>query len=653
MFRFRTISARLIVAISAIIAVTCLVLGIFSVIQQQSLTRLALDQQLELQFNSVVAAIDYEGRAERAVGAVIAALPPVADGIAKGDRDGLVALLGQAAATLRDQGIPRFGIITPPATIFLRPLDVKTFGDDISARRPTVVLANRTGEPVTGVEMGPDALATYATNPVMRDGKSLAVIDIGVAFGKEFVERARQRFGIELAVHSFDGTGFRTLASTFGDSGVAAPAELRAAVDGVALRRDATFNGHPAALYLGQIKNYSGRPVAVIELLKDTTQYEAVTAGARLNLILVTVAILGVGIVLALVLGRGLSRPLSAITATMDRLSSGDTGVAIPGSERLDELGAMAKAVDVFRQHMLVESRLAGEQASEHDAKDRRTATVMQLTGNFEGKMSALMRTLSSSSADLQSTARAMASTSEETMRRAATVTAASEQATASTNAVAAATEQLSASIREISQQATQSSGIIKEAVRQANQSDEQVRGLTAAAEKIGEVVKMISDIAGQTNLLALNATIEAARAGDAGKGFAVVASEVKALANQTAIATGQIGEQIKAIQEATRMSARSIQGITETIGQVNETATAIASTVEQQGAATREISGSVHQAARATQEVTSNIVCVSEAASETGSVAAQVLTAAGALTENGELLRRQLDEFLREVRAA
>ncbi|HEX3991660.1 MAG TPA: cache domain-containing protein, partial [Acetobacteraceae bacterium] len=363
MFTFRTISARLVLAISLIIAVTCGVLGTFSILQQRSLLQLALDQQLRLQFDSVASAIDYEGRAARAVGGVIAALPPVADGIAKGDRAALLALLRDPGNSLKAQGIPRFGIIVPPATIFLRPLAPDSPGGDISARRPTVVLANQTGKPFAGVEMGPEALATYATTPVMRDGKSLAVIDIGVAFGKEFVDRIRQRFGIDLAVHSFDGTSFHTLASTFGDAGVATPQELKAALDGAELRRDATFGGHPAAVWLGRVRNYGGQPVAVLELIKDTTQYQAVSAAALRNLLLATAIILGCGISLALLIGRSLSRPLSAITATMNRLSGGDTSVTIPGSERPDELGTMAKAVDVFRQSMIDAASLARAQA--------------------------------------------------------------------------------------------------------------------------------------------------------------------------------------------------------------------------------------------------------------------------------------------------
>ena len=653
MFTFRTISARLILAISLIIAVACGVLGTFSIVQQRALLQLALDQQLRLQFDSVVSAIDYEGRTARAVGGVIAALPPVVDNIAKGDRPALLDLLRDPANGLKAQGIPRFGIIVPPATIFLRPLDPNTHGDDISARRPTVVLANQTGKPLGGVEMGPEALATYATTPVMRDGKSLAVIDIGVAFGKEFVGRIRKRFGIDLAVHSFDGTSFRTLASTFGDTGVATPEELKAALDGAELRRDASFGGHPAAVWLGRIRNYSGQPVAVLELIKDTTQYDAVAAGALRNLLLATAIIMGLGIFLALLIGRSLSRPLSAITATMNRLSGGDTAITIPGSERPDELGMMAKAVDVFRQHMIESADLARTQAEEHAGKDQRTAAVQALTTSFERRMGTLVQALSSSATELQTTAQTMAATSEDTTRKASTVAGASERATASAQTVADATEELSASIREIGAAGHAIERNDQGGGPQANRSNDQVHGLAEAAEKIGDVVRMISDIAGQTNLLALNATIEAARAGDAGKGFAVVASEVKALADQTAKATGQIGEQIKAIQEATRNSAQSIQGITETIGRVDDTATSIAAAVEQQNAATQEIARSVSQAAEATQEVTGNIGSVSRAASDTGLAANRVLAAAGEVSGNGTLLERQLEEFLRAVRVA
>jgi len=283
---------------------------------------------------------------------------------------------------------------------------------------------------------------------------------------------------------------------------------------------------------------------------------------------------------------------------------------------------------------------------------DRRQAGL-DIASKLETGIGAIVQAVTAQAVELQATAKSMSATSEETMRQATTVAAASEEATRNVQTVASATEELSASVREIGQQLTQSSRAIGEAVAQANQSNEKVQGLTQAAEKIGDVVKLISGIAGQTNLLALNATIEAARAGEAGKGFAVVASEVKALANQTARATEEIAAQVRAIQEATQSSAQSIQGIAGTIGSVNQTATAISAAVEQQDAATQEIARNISQAAQGTEEVSSNIAGVSEMATRAGAAAAQVLAAAGELSNNGAALKTQVENFLREVRAA
>src|SRR5258708_2782368 len=378
MFRLRSIAASLILGISLAVAVACGILGTFSIIQQRALTQLALDQQLKLQYDSVIAALDYEGRAALAVSATIAALPPVGDAIAKGDRDA-GALLGDAMKALKAQGIPLVTFQTPPATAFYRAHDPKAFGDDASGRRATVVEANRTGKPIVGVEPSRDSLGIFAMTPIMREGKSIANTDIGVAFGKDFVDRAKQRFGIDLAVHWFDGKTFRKLSSTLGDNVVATPEELKSVFDGGTLRRDATLNGHPAALYLGQIKNYAGKPIAVIELVKDTTEYEAAAASSQRNLILGTVAILAGAVLLAFLLFRGLSRPLRAITAVMNRLSSGNTDVTIPGGDRKDELGTMALAVDVFRRHMNEAGTMReAQEAPKHQAELERKALPRQ-----------------------------------------------------------------------------------------------------------------------------------------------------------------------------------------------------------------------------------------------------------------------------------
>ncbi|WP_428486284.1 methyl-accepting chemotaxis protein [Rhodopila sp.] len=300
-----------------------------------------------------------------------------------------------------------------------------------------------------------------------------------------------------------------------------------------------------------------------------------------------------------------------------------------------------------------IEASGKAQEAAQRQAGETRRQTMLDLSGRFEASIGGIVECVASAATELQTTSQAMATTAEETMQQASTVTTASEQATRNVQTVASATEELTASIGQISQQVVAASAMINESVRQAEMSNEQVKGLTEAADKIGDVVRIINGIAGQTNLLALNATIEAARAGDAGKGFAVVASEVKALANQTAKATEEISAHIKAIQEATQLSARLIQGITATIGKVSKTAGTIASAVEEQGAATQEIARNVIRAAEGTQEVSGNITGVSQAAQQTGAAATQVLASAAELSRNGEVLKVQVATFLRDVRAA
>jgi methyl-accepting chemotaxis protein len=654
MFKLRSIAVRLILALSLTVAAACGILGTFSVIQQRSLTQLALDQQLRLQYDSVIAALDYEGRAALAVSAVIATLPPVTEAIAKGDRDALMALLQGSLAALKPQGMPLISFHTPPATAFFRVHEPKLFGEDISARRKTVVESNKTGQPIVGVEPGRDSLGIFAMTPIMRDGISIGVADIGVTFGKQFVDSAKRRFGVDLAVHRFDGKGFASIASTLGDSSVATPDELKSVLDGGTLRRDATLNGHPAALYLGQIKNYAGQPVAVIELVKDTTEYEAAAASSQRHLIFGTVAILAGAVVLAFLLGRGLSRPLTAITAVMNRLSSGDTDLTIPGGERKDELGTMALAVDVFRRNM-IEARALREtqEAAKAQAEIEKKALQRQMADRFEADVKSVVGAVAQATADMQRVAGEITASVNGTSQRAAAAAAASEEASASVGAVAAATEELASSVAEIGRQVTHSSGVAEDAVVKAGQTTEMVASLTAAGEKIGDVLRLISAIASQTNLLALNATIEAARAGDAGRGFAVVASEVKELASQTAKATEEIAGQVTAIQSATGDCVMAIGGISDTIREISGIATTIAAAVEQQDSATREIARSVQQAAAGTSDVSINVAGASQAADQSRALADNVLVASGQLSQHAAALFKSVDTFLAGLRDA
>ena len=653
MFKIKSIAARLILAIALTVAVACAILSGFSITQQRALTRMALDQQLKLQYESVIAAIDYEGRSALAVSAVIAALPPVGDAIAKGDRDSLLTLLGDANKALKAQGIPLITFQLPPAISFFRVHTPKTFGDDVSARRATVVEALKTGRQIVGVEPGREALGIFGMTPIVRDGKNLANVDIGAAFGKEFVDRAKKRFGIDLAVYSLDGQNLNKLSSTFGSTVVTTPDQLKGAI-GTPLLHEAELDGHPVEIYAGPIKNYAGAPVGVLEIIKDTTEYEAAFATAERNLILGTIAILAVAIVLALLLGRGLSRPLTAITAVMNRLSSGDTSVTIPGSERPDELGTMAKAVEMFRQSMLETGALReAQEADKATAEIEKQALQRQMADRFEADVKGVVAAVARATEGMQSVAGEITSSVNGTSQRASAAATASEEASTSVNAVAAATEELASSVSEIGRQVPHSSEVASGAVTKATEATEMVTSLAGAAERIGDVLRLISEIASQTNLLALNATIEAARAGEAGRGFAVVASEVKELASQTAKATDEIASQVSAIQAATGNCVTAISGISDTIREISGIATTIAAAVEEQGSATREIARSVQQASAGTTDVSANVAGASQAADQSRALAGNVTVASSELGQHASALMKSVDTFLAGLRAA
>ena len=350
---------------------------------------------------------------------------------------------------------------------------------------------------------------------------------------------------------------------------------------------------------------------------------------------------------------RSIVNPIAGMTEAMKRLAGGDKSADIPGGGRTDEIGDMSGAVQVFKENMIKADQLAAEQRAEQERKERRQTAVEGFIKEFDDSVGSSLNMLASASTELQTTAQSMTATAEETQRQSTAVAAASEQASTNVQTVASASEELSSSISEISRQVAESAKIAGQAVEDAGHTNTQVQALAEAAQKIGDVVKLINDIAGQTNLLALNATIEAARAGEAGKGFAVVASEVKSLATQTAKATEDIAAQVKAIQTATSDSVRSIEGISGTISRINEIATTIASAVEEQGAATQEIARNVQQASAGTGEVTTNIAGVSQAAADTGSAATQVLGAASELARQGETLRADVGKFLTNIRAA
>ena len=347
-------------------------------------------------------------------------------------------------------------------------------------------------------------------------------------------------------------------------------------------------------------------------------------------------------------------RPLRHLAETVRRLASDDLTAEVAGAGRRDEIGAIASAVLVFKEG-LVNAKVLEDEREEHKARavTEQKAVMNRTADAFEAKVGSLVSMLSSDATKMQATAQSMSAIAAQTNQQATTVAGAADEASAGVQTVAAAAEELTASIYEISRQVAQSAKITGKAVEDARRTDVIVRALADGAQKIGDVVQLITGIAAQTNLLALNATIEAARAGDAGKGFAVVASEVKSLAGQTTKATEEIGAQIRQIQDATGEAVQAIKAIGATIDEVNVIASNIAAAVEEQGATTVEIARNVQQTAANTQEVTVTIAGVSQAANETGAAAGQVLNAASGLSKQAVQLTNEVNAFVAGVRAA
>ena len=470
--------------------------------------------------------------------------------------------------------------------------------------------------------------------------KRLGVLIEGLANGKEQLEAVRKQvIAIEVK-------------RTAGEHGAEALAQLSKLNDEIArIRKEVTL---PINVEAEELAN------TITDFAKKSSQDAQGVAANETASVEQTSLMAGIGVALLLI-GTcvfsifTIARPMRALSVAMDDLAGGNFAVVLPGLGRKDEVGDVAGAVEKFKVVSEKKARDEAEAKIKQDqvAAQQRKADMIKLANGFESAVGEIIETVSSASTELEASAGTLTATAERSQELTTMVAAASEEASTNVQSVASATEELSSSVNEISRQVQESARMATEAVGQARVTNDRVSELSKAASRIGDVVELINTIAGQTNLLALNATIEAARAGEAGRGFAVVASEVKALAEQTAKATGEIGQQITGIQAATQDSVNAIKEISGTIERLSEISSTIAAAVEEQGAATQEISRNVQQAAQGTQQVSANITDVQRGASETGSASSQVLSAAQMLSGDSNRLKLEVGKFLETVRAA
>ena len=647
--------SRTAAAATAIALLACAGFGTIVVLRSDAATTARTEETLEQARSGFDAALAAEARELASVAATLAAMPPVIDALTHRDRPAMLALLRDSQAAVQTGGA-RLNVHAAPAVNFLRVWRPEQNGDDISGRRRTVTEAVRTGQTQVGLERGLRDISIFGVTPIRGADGVLGVVDVALNLTPAVLQRIRDAIDTDIAVLRATEQGFEPIGSTLAAaaSGLASPEARAAAMRGERMRSAAEANGRQYAVLTFPLRDVAGQAIGVVELAIDGRAAGAARAEVLRFVLITAAALLVIAILLGLLVARSIARPVTALTQRMQALAAGDLTGTVPGRERADEIGAMARTVEVFQQGLAEAERLRTEQAQAQARveADRRAATHA-LAEEVERSLSGIASGLATAAGGLAEAGTRLTTAAERSGAAAAETAGGVSRASESVQTVAAATEELAASTAEISRQITEAASVASEAAQQSRTTDSTVQSLAEAAARIGDVVRLISDIAGQTNLLALNATIEAARAGEAGKGFAVVASEVKNLAGQTARATEEIAGQITAMQAATNASVIAVRTIGETIQRMDSVATAIAAAIEEQGAATREIARAVQQAAEGTSGASASAGRVAEEMSDTVTSIRGVSDGAAEVRHQGDGLRDAVARLIGGLRAA
>jgi methyl-accepting chemotaxis protein len=647
----RSLKGKAAIAAAVIFAAGLALSGVVSFFAMSAITETAHLESLTTSTKEGLEALK-DVRARMAVYSdVLVRHPEVIDAVKKNDPAALEAVLVREFKALKavDPTIATIEVTDRKGVIVMRGHNPGRKGDDKS-KLPQVSTA-LSGQAAGGLTVSPATgeAAEDSVRPVKADGAVVGTLKVGSYFKGETAAELKKKTGLEIVFVA----GGKATESTFAKSTAVPVDHLKTAAAGASVTSEAAIGGVAYTARFVHLASDAGAGMTV-GFFADRTAVDTAKRDFLTSLLWKGAVAFVLILPVVLLLAHYATRQLLRLAAAMKSIADGSLETPVPYAERADEVGVMAKTVEVFKANAAERQRLEAEQKeAEQRGAAARKAEMANLAHSFEAAVGEIVEHVSSASTELEAAASTLTRTAGTTQQLSAVVASASDEASSNVQSVASATEELTSSVGEIARQVQESSIIAREAVTQAERTDSRITALSQAASRIGDVVKLITAIAEQTNLLALNATIEAARAGDAGRGFAVVAQEVKALAAQTAKATDEIGTQIAGMQTATQDSVAAIKEIGTTIGRIAQIATTIAQAVEEQGAATQEIARSVNLAARGTSQVATNIGSVTKGASETGSASSQVLSSAQALSSEGSKLKLEVGKFLATVRAA
>ena len=683
MIRSLNIGQKILLSLISVSLLASLLVGFVNTDIATDIISQAEDRELHAYSRQLTSLLEEEASLAVTMANQVATIPAVGKAMREQDREQLAGMFVPGFDMMkRDYNIRQFQFHLPPAFSFLRVHRPEKFGDDLSSFRKSVVATNDKKISVSGLERGVAGLGVRGIAPVFDQGEHIGSVEFGMSFGQPFFDDFKRKTNAEVALVLKRDSGFELFASTFAEGAINPDEDyIRQGLKEDIITEPMVINEVPFARIAAPVKDFSGNIIGVLVIAIDRSYFAGESRSAIIASMIVVACALILVFILAIFVNRNISLPIRNTTQIMEDMANGKLDVEVPGKDRKDEIGLMARAVEVFKvagqeksrlEKEAEEERIAAENRrlereseqreaeqralDEKAARDAENAANLRrdqlaLADRFERRVGDIVNTVGSSSGEMASTASAMSAAASQTSGRATEALKETRISGSNVAAIASASEELYASVQEVSSQLAHSTSVTSNAVAQTQAAVNNVEELRAVGENINSVVTLINDIAEQTNLLALNATIEAARAGDAGKGFAVVASEVKTLASQTARATDEISAQIKDMQMATKKTVDAVGQIEKTIEEVSDISTAIAGSAEEQASATREISESTQRSAAIADAIVGHIEGVTTLSEQNGSSARDVMDASSDLASLAEKLNVEVQAFLGEIR--